>query len=286
MGRAAGAHGLDGEQIAHHLGEGRGRAVGQGVALLHQSGQQLRRRLAIGAGPEFAGAFPVVMRQPLQRLGQGAASRRRGRIAAGERAERMVQGGAQGLQHGQGFLGLGRGLGRILLRARDQAGGEFVPALGPGAAQAAPLQPPPGAGQHIGLQAQPHARMLGDGQQRRRLQRLGHGAGDQPCQYACGKLGERRAGRAIHRHVPTRQVGRDAPAERGVRRDQGGCAARRLQRLAQQQGADLRGLLLGAGGDQAQAQQPLGDRVDAIALALGAQLGDGAEPVGGGVGGA
>ena len=56
---------------------------------------------------------------------------------------------------------------------------------------------------------------------------------------------------------------RDPAGQRLVGRDQGGGAAGRLQRLAQQQGRDVGGLLLVRARDQGQAVQALGDRVDA-----------------------
>ena len=261
MGGAADADGLLVDQSVEDVGEGLRRGVGQGLAVLDQGGHQPAQALARAAGPQA-----VDRDQVLQSLDQGL-----GCPAGGREAVDIGRGGV--IDGGQDAIDQGQGLGRVL-----QSSPQHVLGAGRGAAQAFAFQR--GGGRRFVL-AQ-HQRVLGEGQQADRIERLLDQPGQVQGQDRRAGGGQRRAGRAVGDDAPALQAGHHPAGQGLVGGDEGGGALRVLQRLAQQQGAGARGLFLGAGGDHREAGQALGDRVEVGGL--GAQRGDLGQPVGGGLG--
>jgi len=89
-------------------------------------------------------------------------------------------------------------------------------------------------GEVIGVPAQPDIGVLQDRQQGHRVERVDCGACDQPGQSAAPAARQRLAGRGVRDHAPARQLGRHAPRQRLVGRDQRCGPSRSLQGLAQQ----------------------------------------------------
>ena len=291
--RMAGAAGSD--QFARHepvqqLAEPLSRNRRQGLAFVEQAREQGREAFAALSRPMIVHPAGRSGRQGLQAPRQGAGRGGRGGLAPFKRRIRRRQGGAQRRRQvdrrqnrGDARLGrcvLGARLGQGAGEARDQR----LPTSQPGAAQAEPLQRPTGDLAILARATEPGERVFEDGQQGRRIGGFRDRAGDQGRQHGDRGGGERRPGRGVGGYPPAGQPCADPPRQGGVRRDQGGGPARRLQRLAQQQGRDRGRLFLGAGGGGGQAGEAVGDGVDPRRLALVSQVLDLGQPVGGGFG--
>lgn len=147
---------------------------------------------------------------------------------------------------------------------------------GPGEALGAGLWPRPAqdrALERIGRcpmraerRAQPHDRMLEEGQQRDRSEARERRLGRKGGEHAGRRVGERDAAGLVDHDAPAPESGRDTARQRAVRCHQCGALARRLHRFAQRD-RDRQRLLFGRGGvDHGDVSQRAGDRVFGKAL--------------------
>jgi hypothetical protein len=260
MGGAAGPERLAGHQPIEQVAEpprGDRRQVG---ALIDQAAQQPRHRLAARPGPQLGRA--AVLGQPLHGLGSSPRGLGHG-----------LHVGLPGQGTNDGFHALGerQRVGRLC-----QTGFQDLPTARP--------WPPQGGAFQVLAGAQPAERVLDQAEQGHWIEVIHRGAGDQAGQRAAGRTGQTLTGRGVRDYAPTSQLHRHTARQPLVRRHQGGGPLRRFQGLAQQQGCGCRGLVFRLCGDQGQALERLGDRIDAGRLALAAQGFDHLQPVGGLVG--
>ena len=262
---AAGPQGLTVEQHGQQVDEVARRDRRQGGAVLDQPGQKRGGALAVGAVPDAGSA------QRLQRQGQAARRLLDPRLAVGE-------GQGEDVERAQQVLGKDGHLWGL------EAGKKAVAITGPWPPQGGPFQQGRPPAQVLRHAIQGRQRMLEDGQHQDRRQGIHRPVSDKPRQHGDRESGQRRAGRGVGDDAEPRQPGADPSRQGQVRGDKGAGPLRILQRLAQQQGADVGGLLLVPRRDHRQPGKALGQRVDPVGGALPAQILEHRAPVGRGLG--